>query len=59
MSTTAEPRRAPAHVRRRRILWQIANHALLIAVALAFAIPVIFMLLTAVMTDQQALSARI
>jgi multiple sugar transport system permease protein len=37
----------------------IANHAILIAVALAFALPVIFMLLTAVMTDQQALTARL
>ena len=37
----------------------IANHAGLIAVSLAFALPVVFMLLTALMTDEQALSARL
>jgi multiple sugar transport system permease protein len=37
----------------------VANHAGLIAVSLAFALPVVFMLLTALMTDQQALSARL
>jgi multiple sugar transport system permease protein len=37
----------------------VANHAGLIAVSLAFALPVVFMVLTAVMTDQQALSARL
>ena len=37
----------------------VANHAVLIAVSIAFAVPVIFMALTAVMSDQQALSARL
>ena len=37
----------------------VANHAVLIAVSLAFALPVVFMVLTAVMTDQQALTARL
>jgi multiple sugar transport system permease protein len=37
----------------------VANHAGLIAVSLAFALPIVFMVLTAVMTDQQALSARL
>jgi multiple sugar transport system permease protein len=46
-------------VRRRRVLLAIANHAVLIAVSLAFTLPVLFMLLTAVMTDQQALSASL
>ena len=37
----------------------VANHAVLIAVSLAFALPVVFMVLTAVMTDQQALTAKL
>ena len=37
----------------------VANHSVLIAVSLAFALPVVFMVLTAVMTDQQALTARL
>ena len=40
-------------------LMSVANHAVLIAVSLAFALPVVFMVLTAVMTDQQALTARL
>jgi multiple sugar transport system permease protein len=41
------------------MLLAIANHAMLIAVSLAFALPVVFMLLTALMTDQQALSGSL
>jgi len=52
-------RRLPPAVRRRRLLLAIANHAVLIAVSLAFALPVLFMLLTALMTDRQALSASL
>jgi multiple sugar transport system permease protein len=52
-------RTKPAHVRRKAFLMAVANHAVLIAVSLAFVIPVIFMFLTALMTDQQALSARL
>jgi len=41
------------------MLVAVANHAVLIAVSLAFAVPVLFMLLTALMSDQQALSAQL
>ena len=37
----------------------IANHAVLIAVSFMFAMPIIFILLTAVMTDRQAMTSRI
>jgi multiple sugar transport system permease protein len=41
------------------MLLAVANHAVLIAVSLAFALPVLFMLLTALMNDRQALSASL
>jgi multiple sugar transport system permease protein len=50
------PRPLPPAVRRRRLLVAVGNHALLIAFAAMFAVPVVFILLTALMTDQQALS---
>ena len=37
----------------------VANHSLLIAVSLAFLLPVLFMFLTALMTDQQTLSPKL
>jgi multiple sugar transport system permease protein len=46
-------------VRRRRFLMAVANHSLLIAVSLAFLLPVLFMFLTALMTDQQTLSPKL
>ncbi|MGZ4481512.1 MAG: carbohydrate ABC transporter permease [Gaiellales bacterium] len=46
-------------MRRRRLLLGIAEHAVLIAVSLAFMLPVLFMFLTAVMTDRQALSSKL
>ncbi len=49
----------PAGVRRHRFLMTIANHSVLIGVSLIFMVPVIFMLLTAVMTDRQALSSKL
>jgi multiple sugar transport system permease protein len=59
IAAVAQTRRLPTAVRRRRLLLAVANHAVLIAVSLAFTLPVLFMLLTALMTDQQALSASI
>jgi multiple sugar transport system permease protein len=61
VSAAAIPRsrELPPAVRRRRLLLAIANHAVLIAVSLAFMLPVLFMLLTALMSDNQALSARL
>jgi multiple sugar transport system permease protein len=49
-------RKPPAHVRRRRLLVAIADHSLLIAAALVFLAPFIFIVLTAFMTNEQALS---
>jgi len=52
-------RRLPAHVRRRRFLVAVANHSLLIAAAIVFLAPFVFITLTALMTNGQALSARL
>jgi multiple sugar transport system permease protein len=52
-------RRPPAAVRRKRLLLSVANHSLLIAVAVAFLAPIVFMTLTALMTNNQALSPSI
>ena len=52
-------RRPPATVRRRRFLVAVANHALLIAAAIAFLAPLAFIALTALMSDKQALSPQI
>ena len=49
-------RKPPAHVRRRRLLVAVADHSLLIAAALVFLAPFIFIVLTAFMTNEQALS---
>ncbi len=46
-------------MRRRRLLLSIGNHAILIAVSVAFMLPILFMFATALMTDQQALSQRL
>ena len=54
-----ERRRPPSRVRRKRLLNAVANNAFLIAFAIAFLAPFAFILLTALMTNQQALSARI
>ena len=49
-------RRAPAAVRRRRFLVAVADHSILIVVAIAFLLPLAFIALTALMTDDQALT---
>ncbi|MFI9839687.1 carbohydrate ABC transporter permease [Nonomuraea sp. NPDC051941] len=61
---TAPPRPVAAHARRdgvrarrRRVLVWIATHALAVALALMFLAPVVFIALTALMTDQQALTS--
>src|ERR671931_594720 len=67
MSTASVPlgaravtrRRPPASVRRQRFLVSVANHSLLIASAIAFLAPFAFILLTALMTNDQALSSRL
>jgi multiple sugar transport system permease protein len=52
-------RRPPARVRRKRMLVAIANHSLLIAAAIAFLAPFAFITLTALMTNDQALSSNL
>lgn len=62
MSAVAAPfsrRRPPRAVRRHRFLVGVAEHSLLIAAASVFVIPVVFVFLTAVMTDRQALSTQL
>jgi multiple sugar transport system permease protein len=49
-------RKPPPAVRRRRFLIYVAEHCLLIAAAIAFLAPVAFITLTALMTNNQALS---
>jgi multiple sugar transport system permease protein len=49
-------RKPPAEVRRRRFLLSVANHSLLIAAAVIFLAPFLFIVLTAFMTNDQALS---
>jgi multiple sugar transport system permease protein len=63
MSTASVPvasalvrRRPPAAVRRQRFLVAVANHSLLIAAAVIFVAPFGFIVLTALMTNHQALS---
>jgi multiple sugar transport system permease protein len=52
-------RRPPASVRRKRLLVAVANHSLLIAASIAFLAPFVFIALTALMTNNQALSANL
>jgi multiple sugar transport system permease protein len=52
-------RRPPAAVRRRRLLIAVANHSILIAAAIAFLAPIVFITLTALMTNGQALSPEL
>jgi multiple sugar transport system permease protein len=52
-------RQPPVAVRRRRLLIAIADHSLLIATAIIFLLPFVFILLTSLMTSHQALSPRL
>jgi multiple sugar transport system permease protein len=52
-------RKLPAPVRRRRFLLAVANHSLLIAAAIAFLAPLVFIALTALMSNDQALSSHL
>ena len=58
-ATTVVRRTPPREVRRRRLLVAIADHSLLIAAAALFIAPVIFITLTSLMTNSQALSPRL
>ena len=52
-------RQVPRAVRRRRLLVSIADHSLLIAAAIMFLLPFVFITLTALMTNDQALSSKL
>jgi multiple sugar transport system permease protein len=52
-------RKPPWSVRRRRLLLNVANHSLLITAAIIFLLPFIFIALTALMTNSQALSPNL
>ena len=63
-ATTAAPITPPARVRPRprrgrRVLLAIAEHSLLIVLAICFLAPFAFILLTALMSDRQALSSEL
>ena len=49
----------PRAVRRKRLLIAIADHSVLIALAIAFLAPFVFIVLTALMTNQQALTPKL
>jgi multiple sugar transport system permease protein len=56
----ALPRRElPRAVRRKRLLIAVADHSLLIAAAIMFLAPLVFIVLTSLMTNDQALSSKI
>ena len=46
-------------MRRRQFLLSVANHTVLIALSAVFLLPMVFVLLTAVMTDHQALTPNV
>lgn len=52
-------RALPRDVRRRRLLLAVGSHSLLIALATMFVAPMVFVVLTALMTNQQALSTHL
>jgi multiple sugar transport system permease protein len=54
-----ERRKPPVAVRRKRFLIAVADHSLLIAVSIMFLAPFVFILLTSLMTNEQALSPRL
>jgi len=59
LPTTAVRREPPSSIKRRNLLIKIADHSLLIVLAFAFLAPVLFILLTSLMTTNQALSAKL
>jgi len=59
MSAAALRREVPRSVRRRRRLVAIADHSLLIAAAIAFGAPLAFIVLTSLMSTDQALTSNL
>jgi multiple sugar transport system permease protein len=52
-------RTVPKDVRRKRLLIAVADHSVLIALSIAFVAPFVFMVLTALMTNAQALTPKL
>jgi multiple sugar transport system permease protein len=52
-------RQVPRSVRRRRFLIAVADHSILIALVIMFLAPFVFITLTAVMSNEQALSSKL
>jgi len=53
------PRAIPVEERRRRLLMAVANHSIAIVISAVFVLPFIFILVTALMTQQQALTTHL
>lgn len=53
------PRSVPATLRRRRLLEAVAEHSAMVALAAMFMTPILFILLTSLMTDRQTLTSSI
>jgi multiple sugar transport system permease protein len=58
-SVPFERRALPAAIRRKRFLIAVANNSLIIVVAIAFLLPFVFILATALMTNDQALGSSL
>jgi multiple sugar transport system permease protein len=52
-------RKVPAEIRRKRLLIAVADHSVLIVLAIVFVAPFVFMVLTALMTNAQALTPKV
>ena len=53
------PRAIPVEERRRRLLMAVANHSIAIVISAVFVLPFFFILVTALMTQQQALTTHL
>jgi multiple sugar transport system permease protein len=59
LATRVDPLPTPSRQRRQHVLLLVAQHSITIALAIAFLVPFVFITLTALMTDSQALSPRL
>jgi multiple sugar transport system permease protein len=59
VSAVAVRREVPRSIRRKQFLVRVADHSLLIAAAIAFLLPIVFVALTSLMTNEQALSTNL
>jgi multiple sugar transport system permease protein len=59
LAPRVDPLPTPSRQRRQHVLLLVAQHSITIALAIAFLVPFVFITLTALMTDEQALSPRL